>query len=369
MRPPRTGVNRRDLLRLRRLGSEPSASTESPRAPSDRISHGATDLLRVHRPAMGSFFEIRLGVRLPGALELAGRALDLIDALETQLTVYNETSEVSRLNATAHLQPVAVEPGLFGLLERAIELSKLTGGAYDVTSGALSEAWGFVRGPKRVPDAETLADARARTGWQHLRLDYEGRTVGFDQPGIRINLGSIGKGYAIDQAVELIRGHWLPTSALVHGGRSSLYALGSPPGRFADRWEVALRNPFCPETPLGVLRLRNRGLGTSGGAFQQFVVDGRVYGHIIDPRSGEPAQGPASVTVLASTAADADALSTAFYLLGAEAARDYAAAHPDVGILIVEQGPADETPRILTFGLNSQDFLPGQNSVNSMMTW
>ena len=106
----------------------------------------------------------------------------------------------------------------------------------------------------------------------------------------------------------------------MHGGQSSLYALGSPPGQLGGRWEIALRNPFEPETPLGTLRLRNRGLGTSGAAFQQFVVDGRVYGHLIDPRSGEPALGPASVTVLAPTAALADALSTAFYLLGPEAA-------------------------------------------------
>ena len=109
---------------------------------------------------MGSYFEVRLGARTPGAVELATRALDLIDGLERQLTVYNDESEVSRLNATAHLGPVAVEPGLFGLLERAVALGEATQGAYDVTSGALSAAWGFFRGPRRVPDAETLADAR-----------------------------------------------------------------------------------------------------------------------------------------------------------------------------------------------------------------
>ena len=168
-----------------------------------------------------------------------------------------------------------------------------------------------------MPDEEALARARACTGWQHLRLDSEALTVGFDREGIRINLGSIGKGYAIDRAIELIRNSSLYDSALVHGGRSSLFALGSPPGQFAGRWEIALRNPFAPESPLGVLRLRNRGLGTSGSAFQQFVVDGKVYGHIIDPRTGGPAHGPASVTVLAPTAAMADALSTAFYLAGA----------------------------------------------------
>ena len=147
------------------------------------------------------------------------------------------------------------------------------------------------RAEARARTSSTLADARARTGWQHLTLDPDRRTVAFDREGIRINLGSIGKGYAIDRAVDVIRAHWWPTSALVHGGQSSLYALGSPPGQLGGRWEIALRNPFEPEAPLGTLRLRNRGLGTSGAAFQQFVVDGRVYGHLIDPRTGEPASG------------------------------------------------------------------------------
>ena len=202
------------------------------------------------------------------------------------------------MNRTAHLAPVRVERRLFGLLESAVAISRATGGCIRRYLGALSEAWGFVKGPKRVPEAAALAEARARTGWQHLRLDPEALTVAFDREGIRINLGSIGKGYAIDRSIELIRDHSLIDSALVHGGHSSLYALGSPPGQFAGAGRC-LRNPFDPENPLGILRLRNRGLGTSGSAFQQFVVDGRIYGHIIDPRSGEPAQGPSSVTVLA----------------------------------------------------------------------
>jgi thiamine biosynthesis lipoprotein len=318
---------------------------------------------------MGSFFEIRLGARVPGGLELANRALDLIDDLESQLTIYNDKSEVSQLNARAHLGPVTVEHGLFGLLDRAVTLSELTGGAYDVTSGALSEAWGFVRGPKRVPDAQTLADARARSGWQHLKLDSEKQTVAFDHPGIQINLGSIGKGYAIDRAVDLIRRQWFATSALIHGGQSSLFALGSPPGRFGARWEIAVRNPVRPETPLGVLRLRNRGLGTSGSAFQQFVVDGRVYGHILDPRTGEPALGgPTSVTVLAPTAADADALSTAFYLLGPQAAMDYVERDPEVSVVMVLEDELGESPRVLAFGLEREDFQVDAGAVNSMMS-
>ena len=294
---------------------------------------------------MGSFFEVRLPASMPGAVSLACHALDLIEELEAQLTVYRDDSEISELNRTAHLGPVRVERRLFELLEVAVSVSRETGGAYDVTSGALSEAWGFVKGPKRVPDETSLARARACTGWQHLRLDAEAMTVGFDREGIRINLGSIGKGYAIDRSIELIRNGSLYDSALVHGGRSSLFALGSPPGQFAGRWEIALRNPLNPESPLGTFRLRNRGLGTSGSAFQQFVVGDKVYGHIIDPRTGEPAHGPASVTVLAPSAAMADALSTAFYLLGPEAAEAYTADHPDVGVVIVLTGPSESLPQ------------------------
>ena len=353
MKAPRAGVNRRDLLRLRRAGAEMARP-----GPGTTSETGLPDLVRVRRPGMGSYFEIRLGAKTPGAVDLATRALDLIDNLEAQLTVYNDESEVSRLNKSAHLGPVVVERGLFDLLKRAVELSRLTGGAYDVTSGALSEAWGFTRGPKRVPSADELAEARARTGWQHLRLELEGPSVAFDVPGVRINLGSIGKGYAIDRAVDVIRRHWTPTSALVHGGQSSLFALGSPPGRFGGRWEIALRNPFSPDSPLGTLRLRNRALGTSGGAFQRFEIEGKTYGHILDPRTGQPADGPASVTVLAPTAAEADALSTALYLLGPEAARELSARRPEIGVVIVEEGPADGSLPVLAFGLEEYDFTP-----------
>ena len=351
MKPPRDRVNRRQLLRG--LGGGPTTAAPAA-APVGRF-----DLVTARRAAMGSYFEVRLPARVPGAVDLATRALDLIDELESQLTVYRDDSEVSRLNATAHLGPVAVEPGLFALLERAVALTTATGGAYDVAAGALSVAWGFFRGPRRVPDPATLADARARTGAHHLALDPAGRTVAFDRPGIVINLGSIGKGYAIDRAVDLIGGYWWPTPALVHGGRSSLYALGGPPGDLGGRWSVALHNPFDPAAPLGTIRLRDRGLGTSGATFQHFEAGGRRYGHILDPRTGAPAaDGPAGVTVLAPTAAEADALSTAFYLLGPAAAADYVADHPGVAALFVTGPPDAEAPRVLTLGLDAEDFEP-----------
>jgi thiamine biosynthesis lipoprotein len=312
---------------------------------------------------MGSYFEVRLPASTPGAVDLACRSLDVIEALEAQLTVFRDDSEVSRLNGSAHRGPVEVEAGLFQLLETAAGLSQNTEGAYDITAGPLSEAWGFVRGPKRVPDEATLAEARARTGWQHLRLDAERRTVAFDREGVKINLGSIGKGYAIDRAIAVIAAHWWPTSALIHGGRSSVYALGSPPGQIGGRWEVALRNPFQPESPLGTIRLRNRAIGTSGSAFQQFEIDGQVFGHIIDPRTGKPAHGPASVTVLAPSAALADAVSTAFYLLGPDAAADFVAANPEFGAIFVERSDQAAGAGIRLIGLSEHDFVPSEKTL------
>jgi len=348
--PAGRSVSRRDLFRRR---ARPETAAE------DIVRPSGYDLLNASRPAMGSYFEVRLPARVPGAAELATRALDLVDDLESQLTVYRDDSEVARINAEAHLGPIPVEPGLFNLLERAVALGRDTGGAYDVTSGALSLAWGFTRGPRRVPDPASLAEARARTGSQYLRLDRANRTIAFDRPGLVINLGSIGKGYAIDRAAGVVRDHWFPTPALIHGGRSSLYALGSPPDEFGGRWGVAVRNPLDPEAPVGTVRLRNRGMGTSGAAFQRFEEGGRVFGHLIDPRTGEPPEdGPLAVSVLAPTAAEADALSTAFYLLGADAAASYVAEHPGIGVLFLVRGDDPARPDLLTWGLSDADFVP-----------
>lgn len=315
---------------------------------------------------MGSFFEVRLPAHAPGAAGLAEAALDLVDRLELQMTVYRDDSEISRLNREAHQRPVEVEPRLFRLLEAAVELSRATGGCYDVASGALSEAWGFVKGPRRVPSPDELASARERTGSHLLRLDPARRTIQFERPGVVVNLGSIGKGFALDRVGELIQRHWWPMPGLVHAGRSSLLAIGSPPDDFGGRWKIAVRNPIDPERPLGVLHLRNRGLGTSGLAYQRFEAGGRLYGHILDPRSGSPYEdGPLSVTVLAPTAAEADALSTAFFLMGPEAAGDFLKGRPEVGALFVIDDGEESPPRVQTINLTRQDWTPEPRSAES----
>ena len=326
--------------------------------PLGRINGG--DLLLAQRPAMGSVFEVRLSARTPGGAGLAQEALELVDAIEDQLTIYRDHSFIARLNANAHLEPVPVDAALFDLIECAVRIGRETEGAYDLASGALSIAWGFIRGPRRVPSEEQLREARERSGIDHLRLDPFGRTVGFDRPGLVLNFGSIGKGYAVDRIVDLIKGYWFPTSALVHGGRSSLYALGSPPEQPGSRWEIAIDDPRQPGHPAGQVRLRNRGLATSGGAFQWFEAGGRIYSHLLDPRTGVPlgGEGPSSVTVLAPTSAEADALATAFSVLGPEASSPYLDRHPEIGAVFLKA--VDDRLDHRTFNLNEHDYRPGR---------
>lgn len=360
--PPRP-VHRRDLFRFRTgaragAGASPGAMPPTPTsAPAEPGGSGA--IINASRPLMGSYFEVRVGASVPGAVDLATRALDVVEDLEAALTVYQDESEVSRLNASAHLGPVPVSAELAAVLGLALEIGRASGGAYDVAAGALSLAWGFTRGPRRVPGSGPLADARARAGAGLVEFDPDARTVRFRAPGVVLNFGSIGKGYAVDRAVDVVRRYWWPTSTLIHGGRSSLYALGSPPDDFGGRWAVALRDPDHPDDALGTVHLRNRGMATSGSAYQRFEADGRSYGHIIDPRTGAPpTRGPSSVTVLAPTAAEADAWSTAFYLLGPEGSAPILAARPELGAIFVEPPAADRPGRVVPINVSTADYTP-----------
>lgn len=289
---------------------------------------------------MACEFEVLLNAKqYAHGTETAMAALDLVDSLEAQLTVYRHDSEVSQLNSSAHAHPVEVEPRLFGLLERAAEIHRETSGAYDVTSGPLSKIWGFYRREGRVPSDVEIQQALAQVGMQHVVLDAAGQTLQFNRPGVELNLGSIGKGYALDRVAGLLQEAGIE-DFLLHGGNSSVLARGTaaanPDGK--QGWWVGVRHPLRPDKRLGQIRLRDRALGTSGSGTQFFIHEGRRLGHILDPRTGRPVEGMLSTTVAAATGADADALATALYVLGPEAAIEYCRRHP--GISAVSMSPA-----------------------------
>ncbi len=297
-------------------------------------------LLRASRRAMATLFEVMLPFGMPTGPAAAGAALDLIDELEDQLTVYRSHSEVSRLNERAPFEDVAVEEKLFNLLSFAAALTRETRGAFDIATGALTKTWGFYQRSGRVPSVAERAAAMRRTGFRHVVLDAKRRTVRFLRPGLEINLGGIGKGYALDRAAEMLRRDWGVGSALLHGGTSSVIAIGGPPGQSAG-WPVALKHPWDESRSIGTVHLRSQALGTSAATYQYFEYNGRKLGHLLDPRKAWPAQGVEQVSVIAPTAAEADALSTAFFVMGLEETRIYCQTHPHIGAVIVPDSDAE----------------------------
>jgi thiamine biosynthesis lipoprotein len=267
--------------------------------------------------------------------DAACAALDLVEQLESQLSIYRETSEISHINRQAAHEPVKIESRLAALLALAERISHETGGAYDISAGPLVRVWGFVRRQGALPDADALAAARAAVGQHLIQLDATAGTIRFLRPGMELNLGSIGKGYALDRAAEILAAADTG-DFLLHGGQSSVLARGACVESGHDQaWAIGLPHPYRRTERLGQIRLRDQALSTSGSATQFFEHEGRRLGHILDPRSGQPIEGVLSATAIAPTAAEADALSTAFYVLGPQAVEDYCAAHADVGAIFV----------------------------------
>jgi thiamine biosynthesis lipoprotein len=255
-----------------------------------------------------------------------------------------------------------VESGLFALLETALRLHAETDGALDLTATPLWEAWGFARRQGAVPDAERLRQALALVGSRWIELDAEHRTIRFRKPGVRLSLGSIGKGHALDACGARLRAAGID-DFLLHGGNSSVLAAGCPrSGRgtsapaLAAGWEVGIVHPLRPNRRLGTLLLTGRALGTSGAWAQSFVHEGRRYGHILDPRTGQPADGVLSATALAPTAAEADALATAFFVLGPDGAADYCERHPGIAAVLACPIRRQGGLEIRTAGLEQGEF-------------
>jgi thiamine biosynthesis lipoprotein len=338
-------MNRRDFLQPGGLAFQAGrlfgAFQEPPGHVNHAPEHATVSLTRASSRAMATQFEILLPFGTPHSLEICQTAFEEIDQLEQQLTVYAAASEVSRLNQTAPLESVQVEEGLFALLELSQQIWTDTDGAFDITAGALIKEWGFFRGPARVPSSDEIARCLEKVGMQHVELFPRTRAVRFRHPGIELNLGSIGKGYALDRAAGRLRADFGVQAALLHGGRSSVHAIGTQP-ESADGWPVAIQHPWLPDQNLGVVLLRDQALGTSAATYRYVESGGRKLGHILDPRTGRPAEGVASASVIAPTAAQADALATAFFILGVDAARRYCASHPDVSAVLLPEGESAE---------------------------
>jgi thiamine biosynthesis lipoprotein len=334
----RHGLNQGSLTDRRQFLAALSPRSAETVGPEAACGHW----IRVHRRAMACRFEITLAAVDGAFVPAAMRALDEIDRLEQDLSVFIPTSAISGVNRDAAGGPVAVPTYVADLLTDCERVHRDTDGAFDVTTTPLSRCWGFLRREARVPRLEAIEDARRQVGFGAVHVSSDPPSVTFSRPGIEVSLGAVGKGYALDRARSVLCASGVQ-HALLSAGGSSIVALG---GR-GDGWVVDIVSPLRPGRPIATLSLRNAALGTSGAGEQFVVQDGRRYGHVIDPRSGWPVDGTLSASVVASDAARADALSTAFLVGGLDLARRYCSGHPDVLALIT---PDDGSGRTIVAG-------------------
>jgi|YNPBryantNP2012_1023418.scaffolds.fasta_scaffold00504_16 thiamine biosynthesis lipoprotein len=305
------------------------------------------EIYKVAKPLMGTVVEISVvcddARHASGAIQAA---FNEMARLEAMMSVFRDDSELSRLNREGSSRPVRVSPELFEVIEMSLALSRTTRGAFDITVGPLMQLWPFYAREKRLPSSHEIQEVLRRVGYAHVILSPEERTASFAVPGMALDLGGIAKGYAIDRAVAVLKEHGI-AAALVNAG-GDVFAYGEKPGN--QPWRVGLRHPRNPQELLAALPLANKAVVTSGDYERYFLVDGKRYSHIIDPRSGVTAQKTASVTVVASSAAYADGLATGILVLGAQEGLALVESLPGVQAAVVTEGEQDELALRLSKG-------------------
>lgn len=274
------------------------------------------------------------------ARQAAAAAFDEVDRLEDELSRFRENSDITRINNLPARRPLQVGLDVFECLKLSVRMYAETHGAFDVTVGSLVKCWRDVDGTPRTPSAEELNRARLRTGANLLQLDEREHTVCLSAGGVQVDLGGIGKGYAVDRVAELLR-EWNIDMALISGGYSSVLAMDAPAG--TKGWPLTLSDPADHECILARPVLQRRALSGSG------VQKG---GHIINPRTGRTIEGKRAAWSCAADAGTADALSTAFMIMSPDEIEQYCSSHPDAMAMVILQMRDKESSKetILRFG-------------------
>lgn len=309
--------------------------------------HSIAGMKRFSHEAMATTFEV-LVVHEDAryARQAAAAAFAEVDRLEAELSRFIENSDISRINNLPANQPLLIGLAAFECLQLSARIYAETNGTFDITIGSLLDCWRNEDGTPHTPSEQELNLARQRTGTGLLKLDEVEHTVELLTGPLQIDLGGIGKGYAVDRMAELL-GEWSVETALISGGYSSVLALDAPAGM--KGWPVTLSDPTPPlakgrgKQILARPYLKHRALSGSG------LQKGR---HIIDPRTARPVKGKRAAWACAPDAATADALSTAFMVMTADEIKKYCLRHPDVlAMLILEDGGKDaQKDKILRFG-------------------
>ena len=269
---------------------------------------------RVHDGIMGTRVQVELWAEQRSEGEAAIDAvLDEMRRIDREMSTYKPTSEVSRVNAQAGLRPVAIGPELYGLLQTALEYSQLTEGAFDITYASVGYLYDFKRHVR--PDEQQIESALPGVNFRHVLLDPQQHTVHFARPGVRIDLGGIGKGHAVDRGIALLQRRGIRHALVTAGGDSRI--IGD---RFGQPWVIGIRHPDRKDQVIARIPLEDAAISTSGDYERYFDEAGQRYHHIINPRTGHSASKVRSATIIGPSATRTDGLSKTAFVLGPQRA-------------------------------------------------
>ena len=282
------------------------------------------------RPLMGTEVSVRLWHRDPQrGHALVQEAFAEVERINQLMSTYIEDSRISEINRRAAREPVPAGPELFDLIRRSLDISVLTRGAFDITYDSVGQHFDFRN--RQRPDAETVDRERRHIDYRYVQLDPAAGTVRFEHEGVRINLGGIAKGYAVERGAELLRRAGVRHAIVTAGGDSRL--LGD---RRGEPWMVGIRNPREEGAVAISIPLENEAVSTSGDYERFFDEDGVRYHHILVPSTGAPATGILSATVFGPDAVFTDALSTAVFVMGVDEGLTLIAALPDYESIVID---------------------------------
>ncbi len=279
---------------------------------------GRTGLYERTELMMGTVIRVKVADRIEpasGVDRAIEKAFSRMREVDESMSLYNSNSELSRINGLGPGQMIGVSDGLLEVVRKSIEISNISSGAFDITTGPLIELWGFGKDDtaKEAPSPEQIEAILPMVNYRSIVVDEKHKRIGLEKAGMEIDLSSIAKGYAVDKAIEVLREEGIENAIVDAGG--DLYCLGR--GLRRAPWVIGIKDPRRPGQVIASFKLTDRACATSGDYENFFITEGRKFSHLIDPRTGRPVQnGLLSVTVLAPTCLEADGLATAIFVLG-----------------------------------------------------
>ena len=300
--------------------------------------------------SMGTVFEITAYVSDNERAEIAFQEVfNEVNRLDKLMSNYKEDSNLSKVNREAVSGSVSCDDELAYIIEQSLKYGDATKGAFDITVGPLMKKWGFFREEGRIPDKKELELVLGWVSYKNVIVETETKkslirdsryesVISFENPHTQIDLGGIGKGYAVDVATKMLRENGIRSALINFAG--NVYAYGSPAGR--KSWAIGLQNPRSSKNILGSFEIVDKAVSTSGDYEKFFIMNGERYSHIIDPRTGTPVKGVVSVTIVADDATMADAFSTGVFVMGVEEGLKFIESKPGVeGIIVYEDSNAN----------------------------